>query len=221
MRCQFCGWDNPQGKDTCEKCKKPLVNDSSERNDVDSVAVSDNHSRPTDRKATGTFNAKATVREVPSGSSPIPTDNAVCPKCGYNLENGECPSCGYNVHEQVAPTPAGQDNVQNLRKTTRPVRKGDKEGSFTLIPISEETGKPEGAPLSYEGNEIILNRENTDEKNNTITSLEQAKVTFENGKWNITDKSEYKTTFVQAAHKIELQSGDLILLGNQLYRFES
>ena len=26
MRCQFCGWDNPQGKETCEKCNKPLTN---------------------------------------------------------------------------------------------------------------------------------------------------------------------------------------------------
>ena len=28
-------------------------------------------------------------------------------------------------------------------------------------------------------------------------------------------------TFIQAARKIELENGDLILLGNQLYRFDS
>ena len=74
--------------------------------------------------------------------------------------------------------------------------------------------------MHYEGYEIILNRDNTDPKNDTITSQEQACITFEDGKWCIEDKSEYNTTFVQAAHKIELQEGDLILLGNQLYRFE-
>ena len=42
----------------------------------------------------------------------------------------------------------------------------------------------------------------------------------EDGKWNIEDKSEYQTTFVQASSQIELKSGSLILLGNQLYRFE-
>ena len=89
-----------------------------------------------------------------------------------------------------------------------------------MVPISEETGMPEGDELSYEGNTIILNRDNTDPKNSTITSQEQASLTFENGKWSIEDKSEYKTTFVQAVRKIELQQGDLILLGNQLYRFE-
>ena len=220
MRCQFCGWDNPQGKDTCEKCKKPLDNDYSDRNNTD-AAMSENHSRPTDRQVTGTFNAKATVREMPTGTSQASSGNTICPKCGYTLENGECPSCGYNAQEPVKTVPVNKNNMQELRKTTRPVRKGEKEGSFTLIPISEDTGNPEGAPLSYDGNEVILNRENTDEKNNTITSQEQAKMTFENGKWSIEDKSEYKTTFVQAAHKMELQSGDLILLGNQLYRFES
>lgn len=218
MRCQFCGWDNPQGKDTCEKCKKPLVNDSFDGKKADTVVVSENHSRPTDRQVAGTFNAKATVREVPTGTSQADDSSQICPKCGYTLENGECSSCGYSV---VIPAPVNKGNVQELRKTTRPVRKGEKEGAFTLIPISEDTGNPEGAPISYEGNEIILNRENTDGKNTTITSLEQAKVTFENGKWNIEDRSDYKTTFVQAAHKMELQSGDLILLGNQLYRFES
>ena len=79
---------------------------------------------------------------------------------------------------------------------------------------------PEGNEMSFEGNSVILNRDNTDSKNKTITSQEQAVVTFENGKWCIEDKSEFKTTFVQASRKIELSSGDLILLGNQLYRFD-
>lgn len=102
----------------------------------------------------------------------------------------------------------------------RPQRKGEKEQRFTLTPISEETGQPEGGPIAYEGNEIMLNRDNTDPKNPTITSREQAMVSFKDGKWNIEDKSEYQTTFVQASSQIELKSGSLILLGNQLYRFD-
>ena len=107
-----------------------------------------------------------------------------------------------------------------MRKTVRPMRKAEKEAEFKLVPISEETGMPEGKPLLFEGNAVVLNRDNTDPKNSTITSQEQADITFENGKWAIEDKSEFKTTFVQAARKVELQKGDLILLGNQLYRFE-
>ena len=66
----------------------------------------------------------------------------------------------------------------------------------------------------------MLNRDNTDPKNPTITSRQQAIISFRDGKWNIEDKSEYQTTFVQASSQIELKSGSLILLGNQLYRFE-
>lgn len=219
MRCQFCGWDNPQGKETCEKCNKPLTNEPSDERRAEPAPASENHSRPTDRKASGTFNAKATVREQPEGARPAV---GTCPDCGYTLEDGECPSCGYSIKAKEPEKPAAAGRVPNAaRKTTRPLRKGEKEAVFTLTPISEEDGKPEGSFLSYEGNEVTLNRDNTDPKNNTITSIEQAAVTFENGKWVIEDKSEYKTTFVQAARKTELRNGDLILLGNQLYRFES
>ena len=100
------------------------------------------------------------------------------------------------------------------------MRKGAPEGSFVLTPISEQTGEPEGDGLSYEGNEVFLNRSNTDPKNATITSHTQATISFVDGQWQIADESEMKTTFVQAEAPIALQSGALILLGNQLYRFE-
>lgn len=215
MRCQFCGWDNPQGKETCEKCNKPLTSNVAEEAKP-IVSYDANHDRPTDRQAAGTFNPKATVRETLDDGKSNNVGKNECPKCGYQLENGECPACGYNETNTPAPV-----NVSNeARKTTRPIRKGEKTGGFKLVPISEETGMPEGNELAYEGNEVVLTRDNTDPKNTTITSQEQACLSFENGKWCIEDRSEYKTTFVQSSRKIELQQGDLILVGNQLYRFE-
>lgn len=217
MRCQFCGWDNPQGKETCEKCNKPLTSNMSE--DVKSVVSNqDNHDRPTDRQVTDVFNPKATIRETPDADKLNNGKAKECPECGYPLDKGECSACGYNISEAKNVSPVKV--VNEAKKTMRPIRKGEKDGQFKLIPISEETGIPEGNELSYEGNDVILNRDNTDSKNTTITSHEQACLTFENGKWCIEDKSEYKTTFVQASRRIELQQGDLILLGNQLYRFE-
>ena len=107
------------------------------------------------------------------------------------------------------------------KKTVRPHRKGEKEKNFGLTPISEDTGEPEGEMIQFDNQVVTLNRDNTDPKNTTITSQQQATVTFEDGKWNIVDQSEYHTTFVQAGRKTELRHGDLILLGNQLYRFET
>lgn len=212
MRCQFCGWDNPQGKSTCEKCNKPLSGDVPEQAAPPS-AVSDAPERPTDRKVDHTFNPRATVREPGAVNVAV----SECPNCGYQLENGECSACGYR---EGMDSPSVVSPLDEAKKTVRPNRKSDKEKGFRLVPISEETGMPEGEEIPFEGVSVVLNRDNTDPSNSTITSREQACLTCDKGRWAIEDKSEYKTTFVQAARKTELMPGDLILLGNQLYRFE-
>ena len=51
MRCQFCGWDNPQGKETCEKCNKPLTGNVS--TESQSAYDQDYKDRPTDRRVSG------------------------------------------------------------------------------------------------------------------------------------------------------------------------
>ncbi|MDO4160454.1 MAG: hypothetical protein Q4D41_08370 [Prevotellaceae bacterium] len=219
MRCKFCGWDNPDEKDTCEKCNKQLSIGSSVEEHVVSGTMSENHDRPTDRQAGRTFNPKATVSENQTSVNQMAKENDKCPECGYDLDDESCPQCGYSRQDKSEHVEIKRVKTEG-RMTVRPKRKADKEPSFKLIPISEETGKAEGESLLFEGNEIILNRENTDPKNSTITSQEQATITYMDGKWSIEDRSEYKTTFVQAADKIKLHSGSLILIGNQLFRFE-
>ena len=220
MRCQFCGWDNPEGKDHCEKCNKPLE----ENRSADSIAKA--QECVTDGLTYASSNPKATMREnMMQPGQPVAQAAAVCPECGFTLRNGECANCGYisegkQPSAQAVAEPSRPTSHFDARKTMRPQRKGEKEQRFTLTPISEETGQPEGGPIVYEGNEIMLNRDNTDPKNPTITSRQQAISSFRDGKWSIEDKSEYQTTFVQASSQIELKSGSLILLGNQLYRFE-
>lgn len=220
MRCKFCGWDNPDEKDSCEKCNKPLhsIGTSSVVDFGGASSPSSHHDRPTNRQPQGAFDPKKTVREGQAPASAGQVADELCPQCGYTLQDGVCASCGYGEaasDDRIAQSAHGA--AADVRKTVRPVRKGEKEHAFTLTPISEETGEAEA--LTYEGDATALNRDNTDPKNSTITSAEQACVSCEEGKWSIEDKSELQTTFVQARRKVELQDGDLILLGNQLYRF--
>lgn len=221
MRCQFCGWDNPEGKDHCEKCNKPLEGTRSADSNAKAQMIQ------IDGLTYASSNPKATMREnMMQAGQAVGQAAAVCPECGFTLRNGECANCGYvsegkQPSAQAVAEPSRPTSRFDARKTMRPQRKGEKEQKFTLTPISEETGQPEGGPIAYEGNEIMLNRDNTDPKNPTITSRQQAMVSFKDGKWNIEDKSEYQTTFVQASSQIELKSGSLILLGNQLYRFDN
>ncbi len=209
MRCQFCGWDNPQGKERCEKCNKTLS-----PHKIENISTADNLNH--DSPKTEAFNIKATVRErgIDSVDS---VDEKICPECGYPLENNQCASCGYSGKKDY-----NTDSTSLVaKKTIRPIRKSEGGECFSMTPISESNGEPEGKPIVYRGGSIILNRDNTDPQNATITSLNQANIIFENGKWNIEDKSEFKTTFVQSIYPIELHDGDLVLLGNQLFRFNS
>lgn len=204
------------GKDHCEKCNKPL-----NASDDSNTHTSGNHDRPTDRKPKSGFNPKKTISESTLDAQVI--QDATCPTCGYPLEDGNCPVCGSKtsvLNEEKESIDFG-DTVVQVRKTVRPKRKGEKAGTFTLTPISEETGMAEGEALQFEGNTVSLNRDNTDPKNLTITSEEQAQLVHADGKWTIEDRSHLHTTFVQASHGVELHSGDLILLGNQLYRFDA
>ena len=217
MKCHFCNWDNPEGRTNCEKCNHPLQSEAQ-------APLPAPHERKTVRQPANAVSSylKETVRESGIGKvgKTVMEDRNECPECGYKMEHGVCPSCGYsNSSDNKVVIKQMNMNVDG-KKTVRPHRKGEKDGRFVLTPISEENGLPEGEILQFEGNEVILNRENTDPKNSTITSQQQAVITHEEGKWNILDLSEYNTTFVQAKRKIELQRGDLILLGNQLYTFE-
>lgn len=223
MRCEYCGWNISDSKGNCEKCGGPMVKDEPEVSNGESNA---NAERPTTRQpaTSGSNPLKATIREggMRLVTATVQEGKNECPDCGHELENGSCPSCGYSIDNKIEDGNVQQErNMNENKKTVRPHRKDGKEGRFILTPISEDTGQPEGELRQFDGNEVILNRDNTDPRNSTITSQQQAIIRREDGKWSIEDQSEYRTTFVQAARKLELQNGDLILLGNQLYRFDN
>lgn len=215
MRCQFCGWENPETQSTCEKCNQPLQKTENFVNST--VAASSNLSpeRKTQVQTADSFNPKATVRE---NAVKRPVDSSTCPKCGYALEGEDvCPCCGESVS-------AKQSTVIDFKRTVRPDHNQrfspePKElNGFRLTKLSRSEEAIDNK--LYEGDEVALNRDNTDPSNTSITSQVQAVVKNEDGKWMITDKSEFHSTFVQVSRPTELKDGDLILLGNQLFRFE-
>ena len=53
------------------------------------------------------------------------------------------------------------------------------------------------------------------------TSKEQAEIVFEDGHWYLLDRSELRTTFIQANRKIEIIADDIIVLGDRRFKFES
>lgn len=92
----------------------------------------------------------------------------------------------------------------------------------SLTPIAREgEASPIPGKREYEGSEVILNRQNTDPDNLTITSQKQAALIFEDGKWYIEDRSAFKTTYIRVARRVELQDGDILAMGNREFKFFS
>lgn len=234
MRCKHCGWNIPDKNGKCEKCGGEMLNDDSgaaksSRNVVEEKPTTRRERKAIDDSLRKTINENDFKRLNEHLNETVLEEKDLCPECHLELEDGVCPSCGYHnnlkYNEQI--TEENMKEVKDVKKvggkTTRWDPKADvAKGRFVLTPLSGKTRMPEGDPILFPASiETELNRDNTDPENSTITSKTQAVVSFEDGKWGITDGSELKSTFVQATRKVELQNGDLILLGNQLYRFDS
>lgn len=185
-----------------------------------------------------------TVSETvcPKCGYPMRSDALKCPNCNYSVnstsfqrsdnENPSSRGGGY----QRRPTKmavATEEEEPVLKKTRIATEGGGKyngtinpymqnymeEPAFSLKPIQRMNERKSIEPVEFEGCEVTLTRENTEAGNPTISSKEQAVITHNEGHWYIEDSSDQKTTFVQAGQKIELHDGDIILLGNRLFRF--
>lgn len=218
MRCKNCGWPNRPEETTCSKCGTPL--------EASSTTPAHQEISPSNQ----------TVREgdIFGGAS----QPNICPKCGYPLRPGlqKCPNCNSDLAGE-----SGNANVvaQQPQGQARPVRRPTVVGapnihgtvnvwtegsigltpSFILSPVKRNGERRQPEDIELEGVNVVLNRDNTDPGNLSITSRTQAIITRKDDKWFIEDRSEQKTTFIQASSPHELHEGDIILLGNRLFIF--
>ena len=92
--------------------------------------------------------------------------------------------------------------------------------SFKLTTLPEEYEQISPVTQQFDNGSAILNRDNTEPGNMSITSKEQAEVKYEDGNWYIENRSKAKSTYLIVERKVELQSGDIIILGNRRFKFE-
>lgn len=169
----------------------------------------------------------------------VPCSN---PECGYlNAKMAKvCPKCKTPLQQAVTSLTSDEssEKINNINSTARvqyavdPLTKGTIDPYRKLTTLTPacafEMVKKEGESIDddsiskkfeFNNETIALNRQNLDEKNNSITSKVQAELSYENGKWYLTDKSELKTTFIQVSGKTELRNGDIILMGDRRFIF--
>ena len=243
MRCRNCGWPNKPNETNCVKCGTPLTSEDDSEMPMGNTSNSSSNGvlneTVMEKDVFGSRNSsqygtssQETVDEPENGNKP-------CPKCGYPLRPGteKCPNCKFQISgssqssyspdlepkkkNNTARRPTRMDmGAGSYRGTVNPYMMNmDLEPSFVLKPIKRSNERHDLDELEFEGKSVSLSRDNTEANNASITSKEQAVITNVDGHWYIEDKSEQKTTFVQAANRIELNDGDLILLGNRLFEF--
>ncbi len=217
MRCKNCGWPNKPEATNCSKCGSPLESVQSAAQYTDSNAE-----------------LKKTVKEedVFGNNSVQPN---ICPKCSYPLRPGstKCPNCQTELggepisainQPEVRRLSPRRPTVINAPKLNGTVNFWTEGGlgitpSFILSPVKRNGERHDPEDVELEGTEVVLNRENTDPGNMSITSRAQAIITRKDDQWYIEDKSDQKTTFKQVDTPQLLKDGDIILLGNRLFIF--
>ena len=215
MRCKNCGWPNRPEETNCSKCGTPLESGSPSVQNYEAPSISNQ-----------------TVRENDVfGQVSQPN---ICSKCGYPLRPGlqKCPNCNCQVDGAAKieeptrpvvnpvrrPTVIGVPNVNGTINvwTDGPI---GITPSFILSPVKRNGERRQPEDIEFEGESVLLNRDNTEPGNLSITSRQQAIITRKDDKWFIEDKSEQKSTFVQVSTPLEIHDGDIILLGNRLFIF--
>lgn len=242
MRCKNCGWPNKPNETNCVKCGTPLTSeDDSDLSIGNAFNTGENEELKGTVREDCVFDSYSRRIEPPSRGDVAEAEegNKPCPKCGYPLRPGteKCPNCKFQICGSDRSSYIAVEEPERTKNTTRRPTRIDNgssgyrgtvnpymmtmelDPSFVLKPIKRANERHELEELEFEGKSVSLNRDNTEAGNLSITSREQAIITNVDGHWYIEDKSEQKTTFVQAANRIELNDGDLILLGNRLFEF--
>lgn len=231
-----CGYPLLPGMQVCPKCHQPVAGAATPPpppptiSDAKKTVVISNPTQPvqdggpkvTERFASpnqGGYNPKKTERfvtpgnsegtvDMPQNSTPASsakkTERFVSP--GY--QSGGVNKKTVNIH-QVQPAQSRETQpVATPHCSLKPLAR---TGETTELPAKHD----------YENAKVVLNRQNTDPENLSITSKQQAVLTFENGKWYIEDKSAYKTTYIRVTQKTELHNGDIVAMGDREFEFST
>ena len=144
---------------------------------------------------------------------------------GFDVPPTAPSDSGFRNSEEEAPAPERRNvrppvsGREKYNRTFDPSRQPGMGRLFKLVPVEKE-GENGLQEISFNDDSVELNRGNLDPDNYSITSKSQALIEYKDGSWYIEDKSDLKTTFIQASNAFPLKDGDIILLGNRKFIFK-
>jgi hypothetical protein len=206
MRCKYCGWENASELQKCIKCGQLL---------------------------SGEIQAAPQIQELRVDNLPVKgTIKGADPALPYIDQAVARPNDLDQEFERIAsgrPNPKNA-NEREIRKvnaggstpvsgTIDPYRQV-KEQSCSLKIIPRENEKKD-VTIELEGDQVILNRDNLEPGNNTITGKQQAILEFKDGDWYLTNQSTQETTFLLIKGSLKLNDGDIIVMGDRKFCFKA
>lgn len=172
-----------------------------------------------------------------------------CHKCGYSnqLAAKICVKCRSSFLKEEAVAPAAAD-LSHLNKKTIviaandeapwdqasvvPVQRSRPNGgvhtvrrivpdhrSCYLVALSADEEK-ELRKIDLQGDTISLDRAALDPGNTSISRNGHASIYQKDGSWYLENMTALKTTFIQVNQPIKLADGDVVLLGDSLFKFK-
>jgi hypothetical protein len=220
MRCNNCGWENPESLRRCEKCNAPLKGSMIQHNDAIPEVQNDQHIAGTVKGDLANLPfLDEPVSEPVEKKQQLSKNQIACSGCGYpvNKDAVKCPNCN-KVLAFSGDAPVVAERKKVAPGTVNPWDK-PKHANCYFKPLSRE-GEKEFRKLEFSGEDVELNRENLEENNMTITSKVQASLQNIDGKWYLVDKSQLQTTFKHISAPIELKKGDIVLMGDRKFEFD-
>lgn len=234
IRCNKCGFSNNDSVDTCIKCRSALVkeeftikrepvsinkktiqvmNDDQEPWDQPSIIQPRrsfiNTAKPVDRPAfkagkDSAFSNPGKDLDTPQERVDITEDTFILSEI-EKQENDEIPK------SESVPFKSGAPTVRRVVP--------DRPESSYLVAISLDEEK-ELRKINLPGKEVLLDRGLLDPSNASISRNGHANIYLKDGSWYIENKTDLKTTFVQVNEPVKLKDGDVILMGDSLFKFK-
>lgn len=125
-------------------------------------------------------------------------------------------------------TPWTQERAMPPMHRNRPVDKSSSQTvrrvvpdakSCYLVAVSPDDDK-ELRTIDVKGDNILLDRSILDPANNSISRSGHASIYQKSGKWFLDNRTAMKTTFIRVDQPIELSEGDMLLMGDSLFKFK-
>lgn len=211
VMCKNCKTLNQSEALKCKNCNAPLEG---------SMVIMNKPQKSSKKidKSTSVMSVKADRKNnvCPNCAYPNQASATVCVKCNSELPNQE--SRKSVSHQKDIENNQLTSPKSSMNMTVNPWADLPKEDKFILIPL-DSNQNPEQSFIGLSGESNKLNRDNLDPGNNAITSHIQAVIEKKDGKWTISNKSAMNTTFVQVSNEVELKEGDVILMGNRMFKF--